>query len=423
VRAEAGPDAPRHWVGVGLASAGAAALMLAAGGGWLALVALALALVVLARGVRASLALEPQPCGVTPPGSPAALAAALLIDEATAVSGAVARRIRPRLDFARVAADVRAAADRNREHGWLEHPELAYPPPPPLEKAWVASVRLRGSGEAEQLRFASGFEPLDPEVRDAFAALHGNRTATATLWRRRGAPQPTLVVLHGHRQGFALLDAIAWQVRWLHGELGLDVAHLALPLHGPRSTGWRSGAGFLDGHPGLTCAALAQSVWDLRRLCGWLRAQGAPALGIAGYGLGGYVAALFASLDGGLANALLFAPVVDLAELSWRRLPSSLRAEARAAGLTEHWLAAAFARHAPLRLRPHVPHAARLLVAGAVDRVTPPSHMLALWEHWGRPACHWQPGGHVVWRDRATLHARVAGHLRATLAVQGALRS
>ena len=207
-------------------------------------------------------------------------------------------------------------------------------------------------------------------------------------------------------------------MRRLHGSLGLDVALFVLPLHGPRAPGWRSGAGFLDGHPSETSAALAQTVWDLRRLVGWLRSHGAPTLGIAGFGLGGYAAALFASLEAGLASAILLAPVVALDAFAWRLMPPAQRAEARAAGLTEHLLGTAWSRHAPLGLRPLVPHAARLVMAGQADRLVPPLSAEALWEHWGRPASHWYPGSHSVWLGRRALRERVVRHLRATLHAQ-----
>jgi hypothetical protein len=204
-------------------------------------------------------------------------------------------------------------------------------------------------------------------------------------------------------------------VRSLHGELGLDVALYALPLYGPR--GRRAGGGWLASHPLHASAALAQTVWDLRRLAGWLRSQGAPLLGVAGFGLGGHAAALFASLDTGLASVLLLSPVVALDAWWCRMAPPAQRAEARAAGLTEHWLSAAYARHAPLRLRPRVPHSARLVASGLADRLAPPHEVLALWEHWGRPAVHWHPGSHSLWRERRALHARLAAHLRTTLPV------
>jgi hypothetical protein len=418
VGADAGHDAARRWVGAGLASALAGALLLAAGGGFAALLAFSLGLVVLERGARASLRLDPPPPGLATPAMCPSLALAVATDEIFGLAWETARRAQPRPDFARVAADVRAAADRNREHGWLDHPELAYFAPPPLEKTTLTRVVLRGSGSAEHLRFASEFEPLDPEIRDDFVAARANRAAHVHLWRHPTGPRPTLICLHGHRRGHIGVDARAWDMSWFHHALGLDIAMFALPLHGPRGSGRRSGAGFLDGHPSWTNAALAQAVWDLRRLGGWLEAQGSPALGVAGFGLGGYAAALFASLEPRLASAALLAPVVSLEAFAWRLLPPARRAEARAAGLTDHWLSLAWARHAPLRLRPRVSHEARFVVGGLADRIVPPLQVLALWEHWGRPAHHWYPGSHFVWLDRRAVRERLAEHLRATLHAQ-----
>ena len=419
LRADLGPDTPRQWIGAGLAGALAGAALVPAGGGIWGFAALALGGGVIARGVRASLRFEPPPASLPALAPGLGLAAAVASDEVLALVWQSARRMQPRRDRAQIAADVRAAADRNREHAWIEHPERAYFAPPPLEKLQLARVALRGAGDAERLSFASEFEPVDPEVRACYLARLANRTARVHLWRGRAQPRPTLICLHGYRQGRAAFDALAWDVRRLRGTFGIDVALFALPLHGPRADGWRSGAGFLDGHPSETSAALAQTVWDLRRFTGWLRSQGAPALGIAGFGLGGYAAALFASLESGLASAVLLAPVVALDAFARRLVPPAQRAEARAAGLSDHLIDAAWARHAPLRLRPQVPHAARLVLAGQVDRLVPPREAEALWEHWGRPARHWYPGSHSVWLGRRALRERVERHLRATLIEAG----
>jgi hypothetical protein len=413
-------DAPRRWVGGGLACALAGLLLLAAGGGPSALLPLGLGLLLLDRGVRASLRLDPPPPGLTTPQLCPAVAFAVTTDEIVGLAWETARRAQPRPDFVRIAADVRAAADRNREHGWIERPERSFLLPPGLEKATLSRARLRGSGSAEHLRFASEFEPLDPEVREEFLSRRANRTAHVHLWRHASGPRPTLICLHGHRQGHPAVDARLWDVRWLHGTLGLDVALFALPLHGPRASGWRSGDGFLDGHPSETSAALAQAIWDLRRLAGWLQEQGSPALGVAGFGLGGYTAALLASLAPNLASVTLLAPIVSLESFAWRLLPPARRAEARADGITDHWLAAAWARHDPRRLRPRVSHEARLVLAGLVDRIVPPLQALALWEHWGRPAHHWFPGSHFVWLGRRAVRERISAHLRSTLTSRGA---
>lgn len=55
-----------------------------------------------------------------------------------------------------------------------------------------------------------------------------------------------------------------------------------------------------------------------------------------------------------------------------------------------------FAYHSPLNYRPKVAKDRRLIITGLGDRLAPPSHAEALWEHWDRCALHWFPGNHVL---------------------------
>ena len=57
----------------------------------------------------------------------------------------------------------------------------------------------------------------------------------------------------------------------------------------------------------------------------------------------------------------------------------------------------------------------RPVVGGLADRLVPPAHVSALWEHWGQPSAHWVPGTHIVWPERAALRETLDAHLRATL--------
>jgi len=342
-------------------------------------------------------------------------AAAVALDEAVLLWWEVTRARERRRDIQAIAAEVRAAVDRSHEQGWIDHPERFQLRPPPLEKAGIRMTRVRGLGAVEHLSFPSEFEPQDPEVRDGYLAARANRTVHTYLWRHRGGLRPTLVCVHGYAMGRIGFDARRWDVEWLHRTLGLDVAALVLPLHGLRASGRRSGAGFLHGHPLSTNAAVAQSVWDLRRLWGWLRAEGASSVGVIGVGIGGYVASVLASVENGLACAIPVVPAVRLDQLVWRQMSPGRRAMLRAAGLTEHLLATAWSVHSPLRMRPRVSHDDRFLVGGAADRVVPPEEVAALWEHWGRPGIHWAPGSHFGWLERKAAQALVAAHLRATL--------
>jgi hypothetical protein len=324
-------------------------------------------------------------------------------------------------DLARAANDVAGAVARWRERGMLDRPEDAHLQPPPLEKVELARIHVPGAGTAEHLVFASEYEAADPEIAAAYRGNTANQDAHALLFRHRnGGPRPTLIAIHGFGMGRLHAD-LAWlrvrglDLAGLHRELGIDIAYVILPFHGPRAAGRVSGTGFFDAHPLAAAAALGQAVWDVRRIAGWLRAQGVPALGVHGLSLGGCVAALYASLDASLACAIPMIPAVDLAGVFWGQLPAARQREWERAGLGREQIAQAWSLSAPLRHRPQLPHAARLIVAGAVDQVAPLADARALWSHWDEPAAHWMPGGHLLWLGGAPLQQRLREHLCATL--------
>jgi dienelactone hydrolase len=410
------PKAARRVIGAGAAALlfGLAQLLLGGGAG--ALVSLGFALASLYAG--AQLALERAPVAEElPPRSPRGpgLAFAVAADEGLLLSWDWNGRIGLPGTPAWLVARLRRAAERNAERGWLADPEGAHPLPPALEKPSLARIAVRGFGSAERLRFESDYEPGDPEVRDGFLSVRTNRSAEAWLWRHPGGPRPTLVCVHGYTGGRVRFDARMFEVSRLYREVGVDVALFVLPLHGARALGRRSGQGFLGGDPLWTSAAVGQAIWDLRRLTGWLRSEGAPLVGVMGGSLGGYVAALYASLDGRLACAVPHVPVVRLAKLVWTELPEARRRALEAAGASEALLDEAWASHAPLRHRPRVAPEGRLIVAGAADRVCTPDHARALQAHWEGSEIHWFLGSHLVPLGRGGVRLRVAALLRQRL--------
>lgn len=411
----------RRLVAGGLVAVAAGALLAIGGAGWIAALAVLGGALCCVRAARAAIG-RIAPVGSEPavdasaPALYGAVAADLVLSTAWEATAWV-RRV-PAL--VRAAGEVETALARWRERGWLERPELAHALPPPLEKVSIERIHLRGVGPAELLSFASEFEPGDPEIADAYRAHRANRTAQVLLFRHaRGGPRPTLISMHGFGMGRLASDLPwlrlrGWDLVDLHRRLEIDVAYVLLPFHGPRTEG-PSGANLFDRHPLFAAAGLSQAVWELRRLTGHLRAQGAPAVGVHGISLGGCIAALHASIDGALASAIPMNPAVDLAAIFWRQLPEARRQEWRAAGLGPERLAEAWSLVAPLRLRPKAPRAARLVIASAGDQISTPDGVRALWSHWDEPAIHWLPGGHLVWRGGSAFGARVHQHLRDTL--------
>lgn len=412
----AGPGLP-GWI---LVAAGSAwlfgVLLLASGATGAALLAGVAGAFGLYTGGQASLAAYvPAPGHRLPAPRSLRSTGAAAIDESMRWIWGLTTRLSPQRDLTGQVEALRAVATRNRAEGILRNPAAAHLAPPALEKVSLRRVRVPGAGRAEQLRFESEFVPRDPEQREAYLDFQPDRNARAYLWRHSDGPRPTLVCVHGYGMGRIALDARAWDVGHLHGGLGLDLALLILPLHGPRASGRRSGAGFLDGHPLWTTAALGQAIWELRRLAGWLRRQGAPAVGAYGMSLGGYTTAVWASLDPQLACAVPMIPAVSLPPLVLSTWSHTSRSRARAAGLTPELLSEAWASHDPLRHRPRVAPEARLLLAGLVDRICPPLQAHALWEHWDRPPIHWFPGSHLAPFGRRGMQDRLDAHLRETL--------
>jgi hypothetical protein len=365
-------------------------------------------------GTQLSLAVHPRTRPLPAPRSPRTNLA-VAADEAMKWYWHVTGLVSPPPEPALFVEALRQAAERNRASGVLDDPSLAHPVPPALEKHTLRRFELTGLPSAEDLCFESEFEPRDPEVRERYLGVAANRSARALLWRHSGGPRPVLVLIHGYGMGRPGLDARAFDVPRLHQRLGLDVALVTLPLHGVRAAGRRSGAGFLDAHPLATNAAFEQAIWELRRLSGWLRAAGAPAIGVHGMSLGGYTAALLASLERGLACVVPLVPAVSLPAVVGASRSPEQRRQREAVGLSDALLADAWASHAPLRLRPLVAPAGRLILAGLSDRICTPDQVEALWEHWERPSIHWFEGSHLAPFGQRALRERLDAHLRATL--------
>lgn len=358
---------------------------------------------------------------VSPTAHPGRQRVAVGVDLLLAAVWETTALIRRVPDLPRAGEDVATAVARWRERGLFDRPADAHPLPPPLEKVQLATRHVPGGGMAEHLVFASEYEAADPEIAATYCANVANQSAHALLFRHRdGRPRPTLITIHGFGMGRLNADLLWLRVRGLdlaslHRELDVDIAYVILPFHGPRATGRVSGSGFFDAHPLAASAALGQAVWEVRRIAGWLRAQGAPAIGVQGLSLGGCIAALSASLDPALACAIPMIPAVDLAGVFWGQLPGQQQRAWERAGLGRERIAEAWSLHAPLRHRPQVPHAARLIVAGAVDQVARIEDARALWSHWDEPAAEWMPGGHLLWFGGETLQQNLRAHLRATL--------
>ncbi len=278
--------------------------------------------------------------------------------------------------------------------GWIEKPESFHVVPPAVDAVESSSLHIRGV-DCEHIRFESGFEPhADLPGRDRWLSYRENRTCHAWIVRRR-EPGPWLVCVHGAGMGTPEMGIPAFRVQELHQRAGLNLALIALPVHGPRSSSRFSGADFLGLSPLDLVHAESQSVWDLRRLIGWLRAQEATQIGVLGISLGGYTTALLAGLEDGLACVIAGAPPSDLIATN-EYLASSLEQRAlQAAGMDAARDRAIHRVVSPLAVSPRPGRDRRFIFAATGDHFVPMTQVRALWNHWDRPRISWCTGGHV----------------------------
>jgi hypothetical protein len=315
---------------------------------------------------------------------------------------------------ARIRAEIDDALVLFRERGWLEKPESYHRGPLPLDAPRIRHARSRGI-QFEHLSFDSEYEPYAEEPgRERWLGYAANRTAHAWVLRHAGKPRPWLVCIHGYQMGTPLVDLGAFDPRYYHHKLGLNMLLPVLPLHGRRKLGRRSGSGFLAGNILDTIHAEAQSMWDIRRLLSWVRAQDAPAIGAFGLSLGGYNTALLASLDAELVCAIPGIPASDFARLFFEHSHESQQNELLAQGLTREALSEVLRVVSPLALEPKVGPEGRAIFAGVVDRLVPPEHVRDLHAHWGKPPIVWYQGGHITFMREPKVRACVETTLRSS---------
>lgn len=289
--------------------------------------------------------------------------------------------------------EVREATEFYGKQGWLEKPQDFFPAPPAPTDVSIRSF-TKGNRTHERISFISGYSPHPGEPgAERWMSYTGNLREYAMMLRHK-EPRPWLVCVHGTEMGRAGLDLTLFRAWHLHEDLGLNVILPVLPMHGPRAKGLPKGAVFPGENVMDDIHGTAQSVWDVRRVIAWIRAQQPGAkIGLNSISLGGFIAALVASLDDELTCAILGVPPADLVELLGRH--SGLTKDDPRRTTLE--LARPIGRMvSPLSMEPKVPPQGRFIYAGVADRIVHPrQQVMQLWEHWGKPAIGWYRGGHT----------------------------
>jgi pimeloyl-ACP methyl ester carboxylesterase len=335
------------------------------------------------------------------------IALRLLDTAASTVDRAFVAAIELRNRAARARADSLSHEDRLALLGRIQQaygapalitdPHAFFPPPPAVSPRLRRVRSLRWGGECLELWWPSTFVPFYTAGPRTYRATGPNATAYARLYGAP-APRPVAILVHGYMSGHWAFEERAWPIRWLNRQ-GLDVAVTVLPFHGVRARPGGGAPPFPGGDPGLTNEGFRQVVADLRALVAILRDRGAPSVGVVGMSLGGYSAALMATLERDLSFVVPLIPLASIADFArdQGRLGSGRRAE------IEHAALEAVNRVVSPLARPGLVAKKRMLIVGAeADRVTPIHHAERLARHFDVPLLR-VVGGHLVqtWRREA----------------------
>jgi pimeloyl-ACP methyl ester carboxylesterase len=258
-------------------------------------------------------------------------------------------------------------------------------------------------GSVTDLSWQSGFTPVDPEVVERYTSSRENSVAVARQLRRT-APRPAVVLIHGYMAGSFLVEERIWPIARLD-RAGFDVVLFTLPFHGSRV---RAGRGAVPEFPGedprLNVEGFRQAVFDLRNLTHFLLGRGHPRVGVIGMSLGGYLAALSASLEPRLDFVVPVIPLSSLADFA--REQGSLSPIADEAAAQHALLESIYRRVSPVARPALVAPERCLVVAAKADRVTPAAHARRLSVHLRAPLQSFY-GGHLLQLGRAEAFERV----------------
>ncbi len=339
------------------------------------------------------------------------------------VSFVVQRQVLPRdVDLDTLRESIRVMLNS----GLIDKPQAFFPFVQKLEKPTAKPASVRSSPRRRIKGGAIYRCTLKSAWRDDRQLPHSVTTPAAddTIhfdhWRHEpGIAKGSVVVLHGFAMGWPVIDAFAMSAsNWF--ALGFNVLLLTLPDHGPRRApgAFFSGQSFTVPHAVHLAAAVQRTIFEIFELKRWLRAQDDKPVGLVGMSLGGYLASLCAGLSEDFDFLIPLVPPACMGDLAWRvyRDTGHHRALRGPAGpdevLTERNMRAAFYIHSPLAHPRKIAKERILIAAGAGDRIVPPEHPSALWEHWQRPAIHWFRGAHTSPVASRSLMRVVKGHLR-----------
>mgnify|MGYP000078051102 CR=1 FL=1 len=269
----------------------------------------------------------------------------------------------------------------------------------------LRELKTLSSGSlVSDLSWVSPYSPADSEIAERYQSARENSVAVARRFSR-GQARPVVILIHGYMAGPFALEERVWPLA-LFDRIGFDVVLFTLPFHGLRARAGRGGVPEFPGEdPRIGVEGFRHALFDLRCLIAWLQLQGHARVGAAGMSLGGYTAALLATVEPKLDFVVPIIPLSSLADFAREQGSLSPLPEEAA---TQHALLESIYRPVSPLARPSLlsPNRA-LVIAAKADRITPAAHARRLAVHLRAPL-HSFYGGHLLQLGRGEAFQRVA---------------
>lgn len=301
--------------------------------------------------------------------------------------------------------------DRERLQAWIdfyldprytERPArfFSFPRKPP--KVRIVQERPFSDGTVRTYSFQSGYRVRNPAFRNEYLGAKMNQTAYLVHWRHGDRMRNTVLCCHGYSLGEPGQAARMFRVHRLY-RLGLDVALFITPFHWKRASSLlqRFSPPFPFHHPVLGLEGFGQAMYDMCSSFLLLNEMGASRVALIGASLGGYLAALFASLTHTADLVALIVPFLDFRSLRLPAGPLSRDERRNEAGKAlREKIEALWSIHSPFSHACNLPSERCLLIASRGDRLCPFEDVKRLYEHWGEPQHLFLRGGHALFFPR-----------------------
>lgn len=206
--------------------------------------------------------------------------------------------------------DLTAFASSDEYRAYRDSAQDLFPTPGRIavKKRWLAPHRV---GFAEWT-WHSEHPLIFKSIKHEYRSHRDNQTALLRTLNLRIKRRPMAILVNGFSSGHHLMERVAWPIREFNRQ-GVGVSLFALPFHGPR------GHAFPPEWPqqdtAFTIEGFRQAIWDLQIAIRAMRDAGASEVGIVGMSLGGYTAALLATVTSNVDFVLSYIPIASVPDV------------------------------------------------------------------------------------------------------------